>query len=298
MTARATLVALAAPLIFVLLVAASLARPAAAASAVHGTFARLSAEQSSSISNDWAGYATSGTTYTSVAGSWAQPNVNCSSGPDSYAAFWVGLDGYMTRTVEQIGTDSDCSQGSPAYYAWYEMFPAYPVTLSRPVAAGDAISASVASNGSGDFTLKISDATQHWTFTTNKASSAAQLGSAEWIAEAPSNGRHTLPLSDFGSVTFTNCTANGSGIVRNPNVDEIVLGSPYRGIEAQPSTLSGSGESFSVATGSSAANDDTGPASPSPTQPTPTPPSQPYPWPHHHHWHGSGSGGWWSIFGL
>lgn len=301
---RIALVALALPLIFVLLVAASLAQPAAAANVLHGTLTPLAANQAGSISNDWAGYATSGATYTRVAGAWQQPSVTCSDGPDSYAAFWVGLDGYTTRTVEQIGTDSDCSQGTPTYYAWYEMFPAYPVTLSRPVAASDSISAEITTTGSGAFTLTIVDATQHWTYTTHQTSSAAQLGSAEWIAEAPSNGRHTLPLADFGSVTFTSCTGNSASIANNPNVDQIVLGAPYAGIEAQPSMLSGSGTSFSVTTDSLPTAAGTGSNSPYPTEPNPTQPTspaQPYPWPHHHHWHDSGSsgaGGWWSGFGL
>ena len=43
----------------------------------------------------------------------------------TYAAFWVGLDGYTSKSVEQLGTDSDCTNvNSPSYYAWYEMYPA------------------------------------------------------------------------------------------------------------------------------------------------------------------------------
>jgi hypothetical protein len=42
---------------------------------------------------------------------------------DQYAAFWVGLDGYSSSTVEQTGTDSDCVGKNPSYYAWYEFYP-------------------------------------------------------------------------------------------------------------------------------------------------------------------------------
>ena len=49
--------------------------------------------------------ATTGT-YTSVSASWTQPG-SCSGG-DQYAAFWVGLDGYSSSSVEQTGSEVDC----------------------------------------------------------------------------------------------------------------------------------------------------------------------------------------------
>ena len=53
----------------------------------------------------------------------------------------MGLDGDGTNTVEQIGTDADCSSGKPVYYAWYEMYPKFPVNLSLTINPGDTISA-------------------------------------------------------------------------------------------------------------------------------------------------------------
>lgn len=283
---RWLLVVLAASMVVALLMAPVAMHAGIATAVTHGPRGALTTGRAASVSNDWAGYATTGVTYTSVSASWRQPSVNCSAGPASYSAYWVGLDGYATRTVEQIGTDSDCSQGSPAYYAWFEMYPAYPVNLSQPVAAGDVISASVASDGSGSFTLTIADTTRHWTYTTHQASSLAQLGSAEWIAEVPSNGHRALPLADFGTVTFTNATANGIALGSNPNLDEIQLGSSHAGIEATPSSLSASGTSFSVTSNVSSGsgmNSGAGSTSPYPTSPYPTSPTAPHPG-HHHHW--------------
>lgn len=198
-----------------------------------------------STSSNWSGYATTGGRYTSVSGSWTEPSVSCSAGQTAYSSFWVGIDGDTTNTVEQTGTDADCSSGTPTYYAWYEMYPKFPVNLSKTVAPGDSMSASVTTNGSGSFTLTISDATQHWSFSTQQTSKKARLGSAEWIAEAPSGSGGVLPLANFTKVSFSSCAANGVAISSNPNVDEIVMQTSGGVVKAQPSSLSG-GNAFSV----------------------------------------------------
>lgn len=197
-----------------------------------------------STSSNWSGYATTGGTYTTVSGSWTQPTATCQAGQTAYSAFWVGIDGDTTSTVEQTGTDADCASGTPRYYAWYEMYPKFPVTLSGMVAPGDSMRATVSTNGKGNFTLTISDATRHWSFTTNQRLRRAQLGSAEWIAEAPSGSGGVLPLADFGTVSFASCTANGIALGSNPNVDAITMAAS--GVtKAVPSKLSG-GTAFSV----------------------------------------------------
>src|SRR5580700_4003897 len=64
-------------------------------------------------STNWSGYAVTtatGSTFTNVNGSWIVPTANCSSSGVQTAAssFWIGIDGFNSSTVEQIGTDSDC----------------------------------------------------------------------------------------------------------------------------------------------------------------------------------------------
>lgn len=222
-------------------------RSAAAQAITHHTAPRIHVRDGRfSTSTNWSGYATTGTTYTDVKGSWGQPSASCGAGETSYSSFWVGIDGDTTNTVEQTGTDADCSSGTPRYYAWYEMYPKFPVNLSNPVAPGDSISAEVKTRGSGSFTLTIIDATQHWTFTTNQTSKKARLGSAEWIAEAPSSSGGVLPLTDFGTVGFSSCTANGFSIGGNPNPDAITMVTSSGQVKAQPSGLGSSGTSFSV----------------------------------------------------
>ena len=66
---------------------------------------------SNSTSTNWSGYAVAGGTYTTVTASWVQPAVTCSG--TAYSSFWVGIDGDTSNTVEQTGTEADCSSGSP-----------------------------------------------------------------------------------------------------------------------------------------------------------------------------------------
>src|SRR3954462_6384485 len=137
-----------------------------------------------STSSNWAGYSATGSTFRSVSATWKQPSATCTSA-DAYSSFWVGLDGDGSNTVEQIGTDADCSGGRPVYYAWYEMYPKFPVNLSLTIHPGDTVTASVTTDGNGNFTLTIRDTTTGGSFTTTQKLKNAKLGSAEVIAEAP-----------------------------------------------------------------------------------------------------------------
>jgi hypothetical protein len=186
-----------------LLPAAALASPAA----LHGPNHRIT----NSTSSNWAGYAATGSRFTSVSSSWVQPTANCTQAT-TYSSFWVGLDGDGTTTVEQTGTDADCSSGKPVYYAWYEMYPKFPVNLALAVHPGDHLFASVTTNGSGRFTLTIRNTTTAAGYTTTQTLKRAKLGSAEVIAEAPSGSGGVLPLTNFGSAAFSGAKANGAAI--------------------------------------------------------------------------------------
>ena len=70
-------------------------------------------------------------------GSWIVPPVTCPSTPSQYSSFWVGIDGDNSNTVEQTGTDSDCSTGTPNYYAWFEFYPQPGYYAPITVHAGD-----------------------------------------------------------------------------------------------------------------------------------------------------------------
>jgi hypothetical protein len=121
----------------------------------------------------------------------------------------VGIDGYASNTVEQIGTDSDCSSGNPVYYAWYEFYPHLPVTINLPtIQVGDLISAEVSYDGK-QFTVSLSSLGPSGTngppFSVSTKLNNARRSSAEWIVEAPGGGKTSL--ADFGIIPFNNCFA-------------------------------------------------------------------------------------------
>ena len=166
-------------------------------------------------SSNWAGYAATGSAgqFTSVSSSWIQPAGQCSRG-NQYAAFWVGLDGYSSSTVEQTGSEVDCAGRTPQYYAWWEMYPGASVDFPNRVRAGDHFSASVTYLGSNQFKLMISDSTQSWTQSVTQTLAGAARSSAEVIAEAPCCTFYggILPLTNFGTVRFTGATANSASL--------------------------------------------------------------------------------------
>jgi len=176
---------------------------------------------SNSTSSNWAGYAVTGGRYTSVSASWVQPAVNCSVTPTGWSSFWVGLDGDTTGTVEQTGTEADCSSGKAVYSSWYEMYPKFPKNYPDTVSPGDTFTASVTTDGKGNFSLTIRDTTRGWGHTTSARLKSAKLGSAEVIAEAPSSSGGVLPLADFGAANFSAAKANGTSFANLSGRDAI-----------------------------------------------------------------------------
>jgi peptidase A4-like protein len=179
--------------------------------AMHGTAPMVVSGRSrqAAQSTNWSGYAAHSTTYKKISASWVEPTAHCPGG-SQFSSFWVGLDGFNSGTVEQTGSEVDCRNGSPTYFGWFEMFPAFPVNFSNPVHPGDHFSGSVTFNGSGKFTLVLTDSTQGWSHTVHKTLASAKRSSAEVIAEAPSSSAGVLPLADFGTVKFSNSMVNGS----------------------------------------------------------------------------------------
>jgi hypothetical protein len=164
-------------------------------------------------STNWSGYAAetnlnspASNAVTSVSGTWTVPTVTGKA--NAYSSVWVGIDGYSSNSVEQLGTEQDTSRsGATSYYAWWEMYPNPSVQItSMTIHPGDSISASV-TYSSGAFTLQITDSTTGQSFSTTQASATAQRSSAEWVVEAPSSISGVLPLANFGTATFTGAQA-------------------------------------------------------------------------------------------
>jgi hypothetical protein len=211
-----------------------LIRPAA-----HGTGPMISRIGASST--NWSGYAAHRATYKSVSATWVEPTGHC-TGSQTWSSFGVGLDGYNSRTVEQTGSEVDCRGGTPRYYSWFEMFPAFPVNFSNTVRPGDHFFGSVTHTSGNSYTLVLKDTTQGWSHTEHKTLASAKNSSAEVIAEAPSSTGGVLPLTDFGTMHFAKAMVNGAAIGKTSPTKIVMASSrPKDAVSA----LTG-GESFKV----------------------------------------------------
>jgi len=85
---------------------------------------RIHEKGATTSSTNWSGYAVetnftrpqSGAV-TDVIGTWKVPTV-VATPQDSYSATWVGIDGYSSNSVEQLGTEHDSIGGKAVYSAW------------------------------------------------------------------------------------------------------------------------------------------------------------------------------------
>jgi hypothetical protein len=215
---------------------------------VSGTTLRTTATPGEiSVSSNWAGYALNGTEadgtptqFTSVSGRWVQPRARCLQRNATYSAFWVGLGGAsdQSQALEQIGTSANCSRfGIPRYAMWYELVPAPARPIALKVKPGNVLDATVSVSGT-TVTMQIRNLTRrtHWLRSFQFA--FPDLSSAEWIAEAPSactsGGCETLPLANFGHVSFTHVSATTAAAHTGTLTDEAWTAVPVWLVEDDP----------------------------------------------------------------
>jgi hypothetical protein len=213
-----------------------------------------------STSTNWAGFVvpSSNGAVTDVKGSWVQPRFHGSCGGlynNSESSFWVGIDGWGSNTVEQAGTSVSCVSvlfiGVVTYFAWYEFYPAGPVTIAMSISPGDHMSAEVKYSAAfKSYTVSIKDSSTGKSFSTSTTGVTANRSSAEWIAEAPSSSSGIIPLVDFGTVRFTAASATISGTAHAiggfSNVQVTMWNQAGTAQKAAPSSLSSSGAGFVV----------------------------------------------------
>jgi len=179
------------------------------ASVSNSPFSRPNIGIRAGTSSNWSGYAAMSSISSpadgfvdSVTGNWVIPTLTPNSSQTTYAATWVGIDGFSDATVEQIGTEQDCVNGVQENYAWIELYPGPSRMVSLTVNTGDSFTASVVYEGGSSFTLSITDLTTGQSYSRTRSANA-QRQSAEWVVEAPSSTEGVLPLANFGTVNFT-----------------------------------------------------------------------------------------------
>lgn len=237
-----------------------------ALNSTHGAAEAAQVTSSNNSTPNWAGYVVTGKTYSKVQGDITVPAITCTaSGAESL--FWVGLDGYNTKTTEQDGVGAKCVGTTPSYFVWWEMY--NPATgslhqVSTSVKPGQKIDASVTyvavkeSNGKTvyEYDLQLDNAStnQKMLATDQPCPSGYSCGrsTAEWIAERYNKGNNSfLPLGkwSYNAHLFTDsyATANSklAAISGNNNVSVGMIDSNYNFL-ADPSSLNTGGTSFGV----------------------------------------------------
>ena len=166
-------------------------------------------------STNWSGYAIhrAGVSFQQVSATWTEPGATCVPGRPSYSAVWVGLGGYTSSSdaLEQTGTEIDCNAaGNVVSSAWFELVPAPSKAITLPVDPGDVMRATVSVTGH-KVVIELDNLSRHQSFLRTLHASTVDVGSAEWIVEAPSQcvsqfACQALPLANFGSVSFASAS--------------------------------------------------------------------------------------------
>ena len=201
-------------------------------------------------STNWAGYADTGSAYSKVSAKWTEPSATCTGAGEQLAAFWVGIDGFSSSSVEQDGTIIECDGGQAFQFTWWEMFPTNDIqVVGETLAAGDAITSTVTRSGTS-YTLTVTDSTHTAnSFTKTETCSNCANSSAEWIAEAPSNGSSILPLANFGSWTASSASVtegSTAGTISSFTDDQLTMIDSSNRTKALTGSLNSAGNSFPV----------------------------------------------------
>jgi hypothetical protein len=207
-------------------------------------------------SDNWSGYAdtptaTGGSTYTASSASWKQPAVTCPAKGITIAAFWTGVDGFSSQTVEQDGTIVECDAGAVGYFDWWEMYPTNDIQVVNSINPGDAIAAAVAVSGTS-YTLTVTDTTTPASsFKTTQTCTTCLNSSAEWIAEAPcckNSAGDVYNLANFGSWQPTKAAETydktAGNIKSGPTINNITMEDSSSVVKAKPGPLLKAGASF------------------------------------------------------
>jgi Peptidase A4 family len=143
--------------------------------------------------------------FSQVYGSWFVPSITCSPHSPNVveaAAFWAGLDGDPSTTVEQAGTTSLCqSNGIANYSAWYEFYPGPPVPVLN-VHPGNIITVAVVCLSCSSVCLTIKDVTTRTAATACNPRGSDAFSSAECVVERPYLGTGFGWLAEFGTGYF------------------------------------------------------------------------------------------------
>lgn len=203
----------------------------------------------------WAGYIVS-TSFNhkqdivQVSGAWIVPTINASSG-NGYSSAWIGIGGQEDKTLIQVGTEQDATNGKGNYHAWYEMLPDVAIQIDNlPIAPGDHIAAMImlVDAANNKWNIQLTDTTNGHSFNQDFVYNSSR-SSGEWVMERPNLAGQVTSLANFGSVTFSDCTVMvgmDKGVIGNFTYSVVQMTNQQYGRLASASALSGDLAGFTV----------------------------------------------------
>ena len=170
------------------------------------------------VTSNWGGYAQKGSScnpFTTIVSTWTEPADNNSACTTNIAPFWVGIGGSNGATnLIQAGSqiETNLSGNGANQQAWWEDYPAGPVFLPYYAAAGDPFSVDIQYEGavggqSFQITLYSPNEGFQDTMVEHMAYGINLSSSAEAVVEML-GGTNGIPLSNFGTLTFSNVYTN------------------------------------------------------------------------------------------
>ena len=204
----------------------------------------------------WAGYVISNDfavpplEVRNISASWTVPAVSSSLG-NCYSSAWIGVGGQSDKTLIQAGSEQDSVNGQATYYAWYELLPGFATVVTDiTVSPGDVIAVSITlvDSSTNEWLIQISDATKGQAFSKNVVYDSSR-SSGEWIMERPTVDKQLASLSDFGSITFGDCSINVNnsfGVISQFKYSYVGMANQQATPLTSVSALTADGSSFTV----------------------------------------------------
>jgi hypothetical protein len=206
------------------------------------------------ISTDWAGYIVNSNLekpqLIGINASWTVPRISVFSS-DAYSSAWIGIGGHSEKTLIQAGTEHDSVNGQEYYSAWYELLPADAVRIdTMSISSGDVITASITlvNSDTNQWAIRIHDATKDQGFYRTFIYNSTRL-SGEWIVERPHVNNAIAPLSNFGTITFTDSYAkigDNVGKIASFSYSQVIMTTDLSLQLTSVSPLGADGASFNV----------------------------------------------------
>lgn len=208
------------------------------------------------FSSNWSGYAVTAANKTTplqaISGTWRVPAAQANG--KAAAAQWIGLGGFASNNLLQIGTIEAVYNNHRVIELFWEKLPDMAHNIIK-ISSGTAVSASISQNGAGVWQLTAIMIKPNGARITKTIQVAGDVSydssmeqSAEWINEDPSNNTGSLyKLANTGTLSFTNLSVNNQsltalGLTRHP----LAVTSSAKRLLLSPSSLKSHGTAFSV----------------------------------------------------